>query len=61
MTLQKITIIKIVNYIAQSEKTRDSKSNSIKKLQVLLNKTKTFHETKKIIKNIAAGGFGKLK
>ena len=63
MTIRKIFIDNSVGNIPQSEQTkaRSIKQNTKKRNENLENKMKTSHKTKKIIKNVAAGGFGFLK
>ena len=64
MVLRKLTIDNSVRYIPKSEKfqERDSKPKTIKNNSVPRKQGKGFSQNiKKIIKNIAAGGFGILK
>ena len=71
MTLRKITIDNSVRYIPKSEQTKEIKQNKIKNkkqsehIRHISGGGKTnkniSHNSKKVLKNVAASGFGILK
>ena len=63
MILRKIAFDNCVNYVPQIEQTqdRDSKPNTIRKNTNSRKQNKIFSQNKKILENLALGGFVILK